>query len=157
MLFRRLWNVVPLALEHCFAGFGRVVLKPSVANWTVSWATFWNTGITAKRKSQGLRPCDFLYCNGAFLSCSNARQSWSGHDVFLAPQRIPLMRCMTSSMCCPRTSWLIPCRLPLQPPRKNTCCMMLFSSAVTSMSFEQVPRVSYCMCFVFICLAVLSN
>ena len=26
---------------------------------------------------------------------------------------------MTSSICCPRTSWLTPCRLPLQPPQKE--------------------------------------
>jgi hypothetical protein len=45
---------------------------------------------------------------------------------------------------------LMPCRLPLHPPRKNTCWITSFSSAVTSIIFEHVPRVTYCTCFVFI-------
>jgi hypothetical protein len=40
--------------------------------------------------------------------------------------------------------------LPLHPPRKDTCWMMLFSSTVTSIIFEQVPCVSYCTCLVSI-------
>lgn len=90
------------------------------------------------------------YSAGVFFSCSSARHSWSGHDVPFMPQRMPSSRGSTSSMCWPRTNWLMPCRLPLQPPIKNTCCMTLFSSAVTSITFEHVPFVSYIMCFVFI-------
>ena len=91
-----------------------------------------------------------VYSAGVFFSCSSARHSWSGHDVPFMPQRMPSSRGSTSSMCWPRTNWLMPCRLPLQPPIKNTCCMTLFSSAVTSITFEHVPFVSYIMCFVFI-------
>lgn len=45
---------------------------------------------------------------GAVFSCSSALQSWSGQEVDLLPQRMPLRRGMTSSMCCPRTNWLMP-------------------------------------------------
>ena len=93
---------------------------------------------------------------GACLSCSRARASWSGQLVFLAPQRMPSILRMTSSIFCPRTNWLIPCQLPLHPPRKNTCWITLFSSAVTSIMREHVPCVSYCTCFVFIMLSVLN-
>ena len=88
---------------------------------------------------------------GACFSCSSALHNWSGQEVLLAPQRMPFRRGMTSSIRWPLTSWLMPCRLPLHPPRKNTCWMTSFSSAVTSMSCEHVPCVWYCTCFVFIC------
>ena len=42
------------------------------------------------------------------FSCSSARHSWSGQDVRLMPQRMPLSLRMTSSMRCPLTSWQIP-------------------------------------------------
>ena len=45
---------------------------------------------------------------GAVFNCSSALQSWSGQEVDLLPQRMPLRRGMTSSMCCPRTNWLMP-------------------------------------------------
>lgn len=83
-----------------------------------------------------------------FFSCSNAWQSWSGHDVGFAPQRMPLRRLMTSSIFWPFTNRLMPCRLPLHPPTKNTCCMTSLSSTVTSITLEHVPSVWYCMCFI---------
>ena len=80
---------------------------------------------------------------------SSALHSWSGHEVGRLPHRMPFILSITSSMCWPVTSLLTPCRLPLHPPRKNTCWIMLFSSAVTSINFEHVPVVVYCICFVF--------
>ena len=41
----------------------------------------------------------------------------------------------------PLTREEMPCKLPLQPPVKNTCCMTSFSSTSTSMNCEQVPCV----------------
>ena len=88
----------------------------------------------------------------------NARQSWSGQEVYLSPQRIPSSLLITSSIFWPVTNRQMPCRLPLHPPKKYTCWMMSLSSAVTSISTEQVPCVWYCICFMFwllVCLYVL--
>ena len=107
------------------------------------YATHWNTKRTVPY-------CAPHYSKGAFLSWRRASLSWSGHDVLFIPQRMPCSLPMTSSICCPLTNWLMPCRLPLQPPIKNTCCITLFSSAVTSMAREQTPEGVYRICFVFI-------
>ena len=103
------------------------------------------------------QPCDGrrvgVYSRGAFFSWRRASLNWSGHEVLLAPQRIPCKRPMTSSILWPFTSWLMPCRLPLQPPMKNTCCITSCSSAVTSMAREHTPEGVYRICFVFILLS----
>lgn len=81
--------------------------------------------------------CDY------FLSFSNARQSWSGQEVDLLPQRMPLSLLITSSIFCPVTRRQTAWRLPWQPPQKKTCWITPSSSTVTSISCEQVPWVLY--------------
>ena len=99
----------------------------------------------------------FIYCDvvtGAFFNSSNAIDNWSGQEVRFVPQRMPRNLSITASILWPHTNCEMPWRLPLQPPRKNTCWIMSFSSAVTSINCEQVPCVWYCMCFVLmsVCL-----
>ena len=77
-----------------------------------------------------------------------AQHSWSGQDVGLPLQLMPLRRAITSSYFIPFTSLLMPWRLPLQPP-KNFTSTILPSSPVNSMNRAQVPTVCYVM--VFIC------
>ena len=74
-------------------------------------------------------------------SCSNARQSWSGQEVGLSPQRMPLSFLITSSAFCPFTKRQTACRLPPQPPIKEISCITSCSSTVTSINCEQVPWV----------------
>ena len=50
------------------------------------------------------------------ISSSIARHNWSGHDVGLPLQLMPLRRAIISSYFMPVTRRLMPCRLPLQPP-----------------------------------------
>ena len=49
-------------------------------------------------------------------SCSSPRASWSGHEVLLAPQRIPFKRRTASWAVMPFTRAEMPWRLPLHPP-----------------------------------------
>ena len=49
----------------------------------------------------------WYYCA---LSCSRARHNWSGQEVPLPPQSMPLRRSITSSIFWPATRRLIPCR-----------------------------------------------
>lgn len=96
----------------------------------------------------------YVSSNGAFFSSLSASHNWSGQDVRFVPQRMPCSLPMTSSIFCPLTSELIPCRFPLQPPIKNTCCMTSYSSAVTSMTCEHTPVGLNIICFVFIILSI---
>ena len=67
-------------------------------------------------------PCIFglvsCYCSEA-SSCSSARQSWSGQEVGLLPQRTPSRRLMTSLGFMPMTRRASPFVLPSHPPWKT--------------------------------------
>ena len=91
----------------------------------------------------------FLNCQES-LSVFSASLSWSGHEVVFMPHRMPCSFSITSSIFCPVTSLLMPCRFPLHPPTKCTCCIIPFSSAVTSIALEHTPDGVNIMCFVFI-------
>lgn len=62
----------------------------------------------------------FVYSNNSYLDSffisSRAFESWSGQEVGLLPQRIPLRRATTSSTFIPFIKEQIPCKLPLHPP-----------------------------------------
>lgn len=50
---------------------------------------------------------------------SNACANWSGQEVDLNPQRMPLSLSMASFASMPSTSFEIPCKLPLHPCKRN--------------------------------------
>ena len=96
----------------------------------------------------------FAFCSSTTFS--RAWASWSGHDVDLKPQRMPLSRLMASSILMPRTRTEIPCVLPLHPPSYCTSEMMS-SSKVIWMAEEQTPFVRYTNDFVIILYRTLDD
>lgn len=70
--------------------------------------------------------------------------SWSGQDVFLAPQRIPSMRWMASLTSIPSMRRATPWAFPAQPPTNSTFVTLL-STISKLMRREQTPDVLYCM------------
>jgi len=66
--------------------------------------------------------------------------SWSGQDVPLDPQFMPLSFSMTVSTGIPSTNLQIPCKFPLHPDMNDTC-VSIPSSMDISISFEHVPFV----------------
>lgn len=84
------------------------------------------------------------------ISFSRACASWSGHDVGLAPQRMPFRRVMTSEALAPSTSLAIPVVLPGQPPMNCRLCTRCSSSISNFIYLEHVPVVSNIASFIFL-------
>lgn len=82
-------------------------------------------------------------------ACSNALESWSGHDVPRPLQSMPRNNSMALVASIPFTNAAIPCVLPLQPPINWTLTIMPSSISVR-MACEQVPRVKYVDCFAIV-------
>ena len=73
-------------------------------------------------------------------TCSSPRASWSGQEVLLGPQWMPLRRRMASPAGRPFTRAAMPWRLPLHPPVTRRDWMTPWSSRSTCISREQTPR-----------------
>ena len=81
----------------------------------------------------------WLCFNYEFSASLRAHASWSGHDVGLAPQRMPLSRVIASSAFMPRNRAAMPCRLPWQPPTNDTSPIVPSSFISKFMSRLHVP------------------
>ena len=81
------------------------------------------------------------YSWAAADASTRARESWSAQEVWRGPQVLPERMPTISSTEWPATSLLTALRLPLQPPSKETCSMVLPSSDRSMwMAREQTPR-----------------
>ena len=69
-------------------------------------------------------------------SCAN----WSGHEVLLPPQVIPVSLCCTSEIFCPLQRATMPLRLPLHPPWK-AASRITSPSTRSSIACEHTPSV----------------
>lgn len=74
------------------------------------------------------------------LESISAFANWSGHEVPLPLQSMPVSLEIARSMSIPLTNDEIPCRFPLHPPTKITS-LILLSSISNLISLEQVPEV----------------
>lgn len=80
-----------------------------------------------------------------------ARANWSGHDVPLPLQLMPVRRVMTSSVFIPSTSRATACALPWQPP-VNSTCFTVSPSTVMSILREHTPvGVKLMLCIIELC------
>lgn len=107
--------------------------------------------IQNKRVNKRLR---FTYMQSTFMSANcitwmswNQREidlsscaNWSGHEVLLPPQVIPVSLCCTSEIFCPLQRATMPLRLPLHPPWK-AASRITSPSTRSSIACEHTPSV----------------